>query len=453
MSSNKVKNEPGNDYYDEAYWQRPGRQAARHDGSNPQAPPRDMSILTPDAGLPAMSNGGRILGGYVGPGQPSNQRFLAATLPLRGVTPQDRFKREVVGYGGNTNTSMAPNGASGRVVSGPAVFPAREYHPQQIPQAPGALNRPFNQPNNQPNNHFMPNTRPVPSHVSPSPRKPGNDGGYAVKPTAPQLLSHECQFRRFNPAWNEYTKNGKYGCNVVIDNVQVLGDELYDDPSMAKAAVARKALPVVQAWPRNPNPSQSQRVKDYAVKSAGMNHRARRADMFRFRANFSSRNNNDKKVPLEKSTEQNKTSVKEGGDVEMGGVQEDTGRDHTAMLEEIIRGMGITLPDSRKESAEVTRAFLEGLAVGSRLQARTRSRSRSPAARGRDVRERSYDNGIGRVNGDRGDRYRPIYPSRSGDALSASTGAATDAASGKATGDGTSGEASSEDRKPDQAQA
>lgn len=76
-----------------------------------------------------------------------------------------------------------------------------------------------------------------------------------------QRLSFECQRRHFNPEFKTketFTKDGrpKYQSQVVVKDIVIDSNTLFNDPADAKAHIADKALKYIRReWPRNGFPA------------------------------------------------------------------------------------------------------------------------------------------------------------------------------------------------------
>lgn len=82
-----------------------------------------------------------------------------------------------------------------------------------------------------------------------------------VTDAVPQRLSFECQRRHFNPEFKikeTFTKDGrpKYQSTVVLKDIVISSNTLFNDAADAKAHVADKALRYIRReWPRNGLPA------------------------------------------------------------------------------------------------------------------------------------------------------------------------------------------------------
>ncbi|KAK3299908.1 uncharacterized protein B0H64DRAFT_379413 [Chaetomium fimeti] len=183
-------------------------------------------------------------------------------------------------------------------------------------------------------------------------------------------LSRECQMRHFNLEWQLQTlQGGKFTCHVKLRDLIVRGDKQYDCEQLAKEAVAHKAIAVVQAWPIDHFPSASSRA-----------HRRAPGQM---EGRWGSRNG--------PTTKQEGSSLMEalGHGRAMAltamGPGDRWTEQQAALLDHMSRVMGISVPVSSRKNPEATQAFLDGVAVGTRLAGAgisgfsMRNRSRSPS--------------------------------------------------------------------------
>ncbi|KAL1873559.1 hypothetical protein Daus18300_003924 [Diaporthe australafricana] len=186
--------------------------------------------------------------------------FTPGPVPAPG-TPQDRFAAvlgrsrytslpaPVLGMDLNTSTPF----------STPINQPPSAFHNYMT--APGVLGP-----------GALPTAQPPPGPVASGMRKPqaaptifrSNNLGGGRGPTLPEpgapvttWLSFECQRRHFNPEFQtkeSLTKDGrpKYQSTVIVKDVVISSNALFDDPSDAKAHIADKALKYVRReWPKH----------------------------------------------------------------------------------------------------------------------------------------------------------------------------------------------------------
>ncbi|KAK3987082.1 hypothetical protein QBC44DRAFT_383568 [Cladorrhinum sp. PSN332] len=331
------------------------------------------------------SRSGDALGAGMGDGfrdnPPSdrfNQRLMSGPLPIQG-SPQDRFRREVLGFNHYDPRHAMPEGNNGRMATGSALGLGQDYHRGSfqgfnvpVPTQPATASIMISQPRTAP-------VVPAPGlYTRPSPHLPFQ----RMPPT--QLLSQECQRRHFNPEWQEaVTPDGKYTCKVLLPkNVVVSDGKVYHDPVAAKQQAAVKALPIVRSWPIG-YPT-GMRVPEGPRMTFGFTRRSRAPEVLRPRPSVQlvKREDADTKMTGTESNRNNRDSTNDGNDQKTGNRPNmPLTREQTEFFEQMRRTIGMTLPDPSKDSEEVQRAFLDGLALGSRLRRDRSSRSRSPRAR------------------------------------------------------------------------
>ncbi|KAK4680745.1 hypothetical protein QC764_101455 [Podospora pseudoanserina] len=311
-------------------------------------------------------------------------------IPIQG-TPQDRFRREVLGRRGEA------------MGSGPRWTPAPPLAQLSL-RSSGAL-------------------QPYTPRASSTPRQTAE-----ALANAPQKLSFACQRRRFNPVFEAFeTSDGRHGCHVKIDGALLRSDRLFETARQAKEDAAMKGLDYLRqnsrasrstvpsassgGEPRTQVSGSAQRLQNREAATArllpsqassSMRSEASiaylatsvarlEATIAHLQAPASSARDNFTRVP-----------IKQDQDVEMTGVPASGGTlvsvisaaQQAELLNQIQRITGMDVINPSRESAEVTCAYLEGLAVGSRLATVARRRSRSPTrspqtSRGRRHRERS----------------------------------------------------------------
>jgi len=199
------------------------------------------------------------------------------------------------------------------------------------------------------------------------------------EPSNTQLLSLECQKRRFNPQWEETSlPNGEFQCAVHLKEHRVSSIRTFATASAAKQAIAYKAWNIVRRWPTpEAVPNAIQKVLS---------------------------------------------------DMKVGGPpQKPTERDLARLIIHMEAVVGESTPPEIKTNPAAAKAYMAGFAVGSRCAgtaargsshertAKDRSRSRSPRRMHTDLpslaaryRERSASrDGTGRERTERMDRYRP----------------------------------------------
>ncbi|KAK0660115.1 hypothetical protein QBC41DRAFT_307745 [Cercophora samala] len=351
-------------------------------------------------------------------------------IPVQG-TPQDRFRREILGRGRGAVASSGPRWT-------PAPTPTQLSLRRGGPPQPYSLQTPQ------------------------EPRQTAEELA-----AAPQQLSFACQRRGFNPMFEAFeTPDGKHGCHVKIDGTLLRNGRCFETARQAKEDAAMKGLDYLRqkGWVIGPGapsmslgggtrtqvsgPGQlSQNRGAAAIRPQASNTRPQthlsssqptsstsslghapqsrasiahlEASVARLEATItqlqpppSSTRGRSTRLQLTdfhgvldttrdrgRST---RASIKQDQDVEMTGVPASGGSGLSAissaqqaeLLDQIQRLTGMDVMNPSRESAEVTRAYLEGLAVGSRLATVARRRSRSPTrspqtSRGRRHRERS----------------------------------------------------------------
>ncbi|KAK3693470.1 hypothetical protein B0T22DRAFT_476317 [Podospora appendiculata] len=374
--------------------------------------------------------------------------LLHGPVPMFG-SPQDPFKRAVLCAAPNGQTTMLsslhPRSAlpvtAGDNPPGPFNGSAFASNTDGISQ--GDKQKPIPTPQHIGNianfKEFMAFAKrnPQPPPKTPSSHH-GNTTAQHPGPATPmQLLSLACQKRKFNPEWIERTvSENKFTCDVLLRGQLVSSTKSYATPYVAKLVAAQKALKVVRSWGAAPNAEvDSTRSRAYDHKHGVAIKQEKGNSPRKVLAGGHATGPAIKKEPGRgangNSTAQSKPSGSEGN------ASSGTGRSTTALkkqqmlIEEIQKTMGTAVPDRSKDDPEVAKAFLEGLALGSRLAgslsqtSRSRSsRSRSPSLRNADssrFRTRSpvrprvratppphYENFPGRPNSD---HYRPEDPS------------------------------------------
>ncbi|KAK4129735.1 hypothetical protein N657DRAFT_91809 [Parathielavia appendiculata] len=209
----------------------------------------------------------------------------------------------------------------------------------------------------------------------------------ALQPAPTQLLSLECQRRRFNPQFvvKEASSN-VFTCSVKLRDITIHGDKAHSSSIDAKHAVAAKALPIVRKWPicssELAQPYRKDHVASTRVKEE---HRAL-----------------TRAAPkLEQDTVMADVPAVHGRDGGATGLPSrgrklDSVAERAEVLDQMRRMTRGALPEHILDNAESARVFLEGLVAGVRaarlFEPATRARSRSPAAAPRSsasYRERS----------------------------------------------------------------
>ncbi|KAK0630208.1 hypothetical protein B0T17DRAFT_598455 [Bombardia bombarda] len=193
-------------------------------------------------------------------------------------------------------------------------------------------------------------------------------------PTPTQLLSHACQKRRFNPEWVERFKNGKYTCDVVLRGQVVRHTKGYDNMQAAKMAVAKKALPLVEASPIPPKGSANTTAQNVDIKLEESDSSGQAIHRLGQLTGMSGQ-----------SFRESGQGVRVSGSrdlVNSGPRRSDLTPAEYNLLEQVRKVMGTAMPDHLPDNPILSRAFLQGMALGSHVErSRQRtSRSRSPSA-------------------------------------------------------------------------
>ncbi|KAK8057999.1 hypothetical protein PG994_008447 [Apiospora phragmitis] len=234
----------------------------------------------------------------------------------------------------------------------------------------------------------------------------GSSNNAAFRTTYTAILSSECQSRRFNPQFTEWTRDGgKYYAKVQLLDHTICDGRAYKNTMEAKQALAKQAIAWVRAnMPKDANPSRAAAVA--TQKQEQMNReRADRGQYNGFYYDLGTGNGNGLA---------NGMGYPGGGSVggshyrpsqdrasrQDGAVADDKKSDDRRELLERIRSLyGHVRGPSEAVLADPTasRAFLEGFALSDRLRESAvraeRRRSRSPKGGG--------DRGAGRGYRDR----------------------------------------------------
>ncbi|KAK4166318.1 hypothetical protein QBC43DRAFT_206255, partial [Cladorrhinum sp. PSN259] len=271
-------------------------------------------------------------------------------LPMQG-TPQDRFRREVLGFNHYDPRHPVPEGNNGgRMTTGSDPRIGHDFYRGSFQGC----------------NASVP---PQPAMASMG---------------TPQLHTIPCQRRHFNPEWNEIvTPDGKFACKVILPNNVIVSDgRVYDSPLIAKQQAAMRALPVVKSWP-NGHHLPGTRVSGGSRVATGFTRRSRAPELHRVvRHNVHALKQKDEDVKKAGAeTNRNHGSTNESTGQISGNRRRALTREQADFFEKMCDTLGMKLPDPSKDSEEVQRAFLDGLALGSRLRQNRSSRSRSPRAR------------------------------------------------------------------------
>ncbi|KAK4203977.1 hypothetical protein QBC40DRAFT_313513 [Triangularia verruculosa] len=381
---------------------RPQAQSHQASGSNMMPPPGSIRHGNAFSGMPPPSTIDRryIPWGQMTPGRSpqGHPGVHYGPIPVQG-TPQDRFRREVLGQG---RGQIMGSGQWSTPAPTPTLSSIRNSGPLQ------------------------PNTPQPPS---------GSRQSVGTSSTAPQRLSHACQKRGFNPLFEVFPSGSKFGCNVNIGGTILRSGSLFETNRQAKEESAMKGLEYLRqrGWlTESPSPSKNSRDGTRSQASP-IDSQGR---LVRSQSSIAYLEQSVARLEATVARLQAPEALKREQDVEMTDVPASSGSRASAisaaqqvgLLEQIKRITGMDGLDTSSESAEVTRAYLEGLAVGSRLAAAARRRSRSPTrspqtSRANRRRERSpldarvrftpppvYERWTGRPATDRyrpEDRYRP----------------------------------------------
>ncbi|KAK3335292.1 hypothetical protein B0T19DRAFT_452218 [Cercophora scortea] len=423
-------------------------------------PPPNMSVK--------MENPAPFATGYVQRRNSGSvhRSLLQGPVPVFG-SPQDRFRRAVLYASPNGHmlpalpapSSLPVAGGDNRsgAFSGPALASNPEAlnpastHRQPLPVGNGDQQKPV--PTPQPTGNvanfkeYMAVAKRNPQ--PPPPKAPSSHQGnttlqHQAPATPMQLLSLACQKRKFNPEWIEKAVGDKFTCAVRLRDQLVNSTRAYATPYVAKLVAAQKALKIVSSWGL-PTGAEMDSTQSRATNNPkhGVTIKQEKGDSPR-KVSAGGRSNGQASIKKERgahgpnsqaggtngnNTAQSKPSGSEGNRDRRGtGHSTADLRKQQVLIEDIQKIMGIEVPDRSKDDPEVAKAFLEGLALGSRLAgslslqtSRGRSsRSRSPSLRNPDgnrFRTRSpvrprirttppphYENFPGRPNSD---HYRP----------------------------------------------
>ncbi|KAH6651220.1 hypothetical protein F5144DRAFT_638925 [Chaetomium tenue] len=233
------------------------------------------------------------------------------------------------------------------------------------------------------------------------PYRNGRSGPYS---SVVERLSRECQMRHFNLEWQFQTfRNGRFTCHVKLRDNIVLGTGDYECRQTAKAAVARRALAVVQAWPLDsywPEPTRMP-ARSQAHTEASRDGRS---------------------GPIVEQEGSSLMSAPGHGALTVMAPERMRSEQQAAVLGQMGRAIGIPVPESSRTNLEATQAFLEGVAVGTRLAGAgvsgfaVRDRSRSPVNFRRPssnvYRARSSPGEDGRMNSSPHNRRPAMSPRR-----------------------------------------
>ncbi|KAK4462408.1 hypothetical protein QBC42DRAFT_159744, partial [Cladorrhinum samala] len=281
-------------------------------------------------------------------------------LPMEG-SPQDRFRREVLGFSHPLQGFMAP-----------------------IQQPMPSMG--------------MPPTRPIP--VAPASGRSFNTSNPRLKQhnasTPAQLLSQECQLRHFNPSFQETkTPDGKFVCKVLLLNNVVIGDgRVFSTPAAAKQSAASRALPIVRSWRIRNSVHPTSTPQANRITGGGLVRRSNGPEPPQNRRGMQGiKEEGGDSFMSETHLENNMNrpgAFNRNDETNSGAPQPTLTSEQTDFFQQICQTLGMPVPDPAKTSEEVTRAFLNGLALGSRLRRDRSSRSRSPRPR-RSSPGRRYD--------------------------------------------------------------
>ncbi|KAM7186006.1 hypothetical protein V8F33_012069 [Rhypophila sp. PSN 637] len=229
----------------------------------------------------------------------------------------------------------------------------------------------------------------------------GHDALYSgLTPTA--VLSRECQRRHFNPEWKVYsTEGGRFGCDVKVGNTWIRGKTTWKDIIAAKYAMAREALPavrrmpVISSWAGVPMTiSGPGNQSDMAIKQEqGAGNNSRSIPQVIKREDNVSNNTGRAQTAVKQQPGQSlytpPTRREQNGNQGTKATMLNNISVESSLMTHLQHSLRVSIPSN--SNPEVTKAFLEGVALGSRLGAsldgvtrgrRGNSRSRSPAAAG-----------------------------------------------------------------------
>ncbi|KAK4135862.1 hypothetical protein BT67DRAFT_262937 [Trichocladium antarcticum] len=277
-----------------------------------------------------------------------SRQYYSSTGPIAEKdTPQERFKEAMKRFGrvGPSRRSSgrrragAPTGSNAGVSSPPAAG-GLQPNPAGLPGGPiltGRNSYPLRSPKAE-NSRNRATARLATAH-------PG-------QPNPIMLLSFECQARGFNPVWDMRQKrNGRFTCFVSLAGHWVIDEEQFPSEAAAKTAAAERALRVI--WAGGVNAS---RVQNALVPMQVDSDLQEDTEMT--------------------GTANNETTAPVAAPQRRGTERADSRSEHTALLDQVRRATGVSLPESARDNPDATRAFLEGLAVGARLAGPALGRSR-----------------------------------------------------------------------------
>lgn len=407
--------------------------------------------------------------------------------PLPKSTPKSTPKRQSQGA---ASRGLSFNGSpGGRSVSGPAVgWPMGPvpFRPAAVTaRSPrGPLKPDLSEQQKRLGHKILPPVPNLHGGLTGGSPQPSQSALTAVHvPSAMQLLSAECQRRGFNPEWNFCeTHVGRIVCHVRVGDTWVEGKTSHNDAHRAKISTAKEALKVVKQMPRRasglysfsgdtkpsaenrplgenrpvvkhetgvgrallpprPNiratPTVVKQEEDVVMRDSAADEPSRPISTPIPRAQTHAINQALTWVRgPQMDTRQGRTQglQRTGGNARAGDGRSSTATELAIRTENISDDV-LLAAQIRRSMAEnlnpaVSKAFLDGLALGSRLgvaldrvpRSRHESRSRSPTARRRDDRHRvrspqgsrirltpppQYHNLPGRRTSD---RYRPAGP-------------------------------------------
>ncbi|KXJ96125.1 hypothetical protein Micbo1qcDRAFT_192961 [Microdochium bolleyi] len=187
-------------------------------------------------------------------------------------------------------------------------------------------------------------------------RASGPDGGDKCQ-TQTALLSAECQKRRFNPQFREWSANGQYYCSVNLNGIVLNNSQGYSTANEAKQALARRAVAEIRKIP-------------CTSPAAGAAAKVARAERQSNEVNTGGHRSADTGMWATKPDEQNSAFRNEGGH---------TGFLPVSTTSRVVQANACsqalpqtpapanTLSPHILSNPIASQAFLEGLALGARL--------------------------------------------------------------------------------------
>jgi hypothetical protein len=203
-----------------------------------------------------------------------------------------------------------------------------------------------------------------------------------------QLLSQECQRRRFNPEWViRENHDGTIKCAVKLLQHTVSTNKTYPSLSVAKHSIAEKALKEIQNWPTATDVAREYCRDHLESIRVNQEHHARSLAAAKSEEDIVMAD-----VPAAGAREDRATrATSRAHDI-------DRAAEQARLLDQVQRMTRGAVPDGALDNPESTRMFFEGLLAGARLfDPAPRSRSRSPGLVNRaptGYRERSPPSGL-----------------------------------------------------------